>query len=56
MFVHALKKVNEPLTGDVVADEDKGECVGVKQECVEHKCEDAVHVAVSKQCVRPNAK
>ena len=56
MFVHALKKVNEPLTSNVVADEDKRECVGIKQEGVEHECEDAVHVAVSMQCVKPNVR
>ena len=42
MFVHSMKKVHEPLASDVVAYEDEGE-----GECLDHNCDDKIHVRVS---------
>lgn len=47
--IHSVKEVDEPLAGDVVADEDEGDSTEVLDVCVEDDREDAIHVAVSGQ-------
>ena len=47
--IHSVKEVDEPLAGDVIADEDKGNSAEVLDVRVDDEREDAIHVAVSGQ-------
>lgn len=47
--IHSVEEVDEPLAGDVVADEDEGDSAEVLDVRVNDQREEVIHVAVSGQ-------
>ena len=46
MLIHTVEEVDEPLAGDVVAEEDERHGAGI-----DYECSDVVHVGESIRCV-----